>query len=605
MKRRSFFRSVFFYLSRAAGGVLAFSSAKASTATPNAPDVPPSSLPEPTASLPSFSSPALLISSPNRDSPPGTLWRAENYYYMQEDSRYNLLTRGGRKLRLLLDNTGGFNARALGSIADGKSHPLRERYQTIEAAQAALPLCSTAGWITSLEDEIDWACIQEMLLVAQSAADKPFVRIGPGIHYINRTILASGNGKGIAIVGTDYRVGQQGSQRTGTTLRYTGNKSEPLLEIRGTFTKLLNIAFENTGSAQCAVRITGFSPRTGGGRNHMEGISIQEGEIKPGLFAAPFTNSAFEIINGIDYTYWRDIELAISSPHAIYFDGGLVPNGGTTRFELANSVISLIGETAKKVIYIRDSNIENIKVTDVSFNNYSKKRECILFDCDDIDPRNVGNDINILTFDCVEVDGISDTPTTRWARLTNVRMASFLRSFVQNASAVQTGLVELLNSFAKADSCHFYSVNGPVFLCRDDRSRVIPGNNIFTSVRGLADQNLRANIIRLAAARAISLTGVTIDARNQIYELEVEEDQIITISARTHVDRPASQWLQGQLVTLRIVNTSDTPRSKINWAAGIKAAPFTSLNPRTSRSINFFWDGNNLVETSRSLDIPN
>jgi hypothetical protein len=47
-----------------------------------------------------------------------------------------------------------FNVQKYGAIADGKSHPLRERFSTVEAAREVYPSA------VSLDDETDWAALK-------------------------------------------------------------------------------------------------------------------------------------------------------------------------------------------------------------------------------------------------------------------------------------------------------------------------------------------------------------------------------------------------------------------------------------------------------------
>lgn len=557
-----------------------------------------------------FDSASSMIGSNEPSIGAGTRWDAGPYNYIETSGAYNVLTGAGAKLVAAIDNTGAFNAAALGTVGNGISAPLGTRYGTLAAAQAAFPGCHAAGLITSLDDEIDWACIQESFIAAENLANRPTVRIGAlkgsGIHFINRRLVQGGAGKGITILGTDFRTGQQGSQRKGTTLRYTGNPSTPeeMLRIAGTFSELVNLAFENTGNAKNAVLFTGATSTAGAGRSHMRHISVQEGAVGSG-FSTPFSQGPFAVVNGIDYTEWYNLEIATASPHILFYDGGGLTSGGTTRMLLHGSVISLIGDVYRQAIYITRANIENFEVAHTSFNNYSPNEPCIIFDCDNIDPDGVGFDVDVLTFRTCEFDGLSTNPSTRMARLTNVSTFTMENCQTQNVTAVQTAQVDLRNSTAVAEGNAFYAINGPVFNCRDAVSRVRGRHNKFSGVRGLVNGSLAGNIIKLSQAAAVSLTGADVNNENQAYELEITSNASLTISARTYADTPPGRWLQGQMVSLRIYNTGGVTLAGLNWGAGIKAAAFGTLPSGVGRTINFMWTGAALVETSRSGDVPN
>lgn len=108
--------------------------------------------------------------------------------------------------------TGALNARALGAIGDGDSHPLSERYGTLGAAQADYPHA------TALTDEIDWAVLQGASNDLEDRAvgdwkggtlDLPY-----GVYIINRQLVIGhqvvfrGEGRGATAIkaGTDFPV---------------------------------------------------------------------------------------------------------------------------------------------------------------------------------------------------------------------------------------------------------------------------------------------------------------------------------------------------------------------------------------------------------------
>lgn len=78
------------------------------------------------------------------------------------------------------------NAKAMGAIADGASHPLSERFATLAAAQAVYPLAS------ALTDEIDWAAIQKAATLAGSQGGGA-VYLPDGDYVVNRSVTIPDN----------------------------------------------------------------------------------------------------------------------------------------------------------------------------------------------------------------------------------------------------------------------------------------------------------------------------------------------------------------------------------------------------------------------------
>lgn len=76
---------------------------------------------------------------------------------------------------------GTISLKWFGAIGDGNSHPLSERYGDLVAAQADYP------FVTSLDDEIDWAAIQTAIYTA-AASNVPSVCIPPGRYRLTRPI---------------------------------------------------------------------------------------------------------------------------------------------------------------------------------------------------------------------------------------------------------------------------------------------------------------------------------------------------------------------------------------------------------------------------------
>jgi hypothetical protein len=81
------------------------------------------------------------------------------------------------------------SAKDFGAIGDNFYHPLSERYASLAAAQAAYPRCTSAGYLTSLTQGLDWAGIQEALLAAADTTEtRGAVYIPRGFYQIFDTL---------------------------------------------------------------------------------------------------------------------------------------------------------------------------------------------------------------------------------------------------------------------------------------------------------------------------------------------------------------------------------------------------------------------------------
>jgi hypothetical protein len=107
------------------------------------------------------------------------------------------------------------NILELGAIGDGKSHPLSEKFRTLDEAQRLHP------HVTALTDELDWVVLQGAISVMR---DGDMLVVPRGHYQINRTLLLAAR-QGITVMGYGSRNGSQ--------LTWVGDASSPLLHIYG------------------------------------------------------------------------------------------------------------------------------------------------------------------------------------------------------------------------------------------------------------------------------------------------------------------------------------------------------------------------------------
>lgn len=519
---------------------------------------------------------------------------------------YHVLTAGGIRLYVLLDAAGLFDAMAFGAVGTGASTPLSTRFATIGAAQAAFPRAHAQGKVVALTDEIDGIAIQEAIFAAQDRLYRPAMRIGQGGRFlVTRKIEAGALGRGIEIVGTDFRAAQQGSTRTGVTLTYVGESAEPLLEVTGTFTRLTNLAFESMGNATHALYISGEASESGGGRNHLEGISVQQAEG-----TLPFTTAIIKVFNGIDYSSWNNLEIIVSAPKILDYDG-YVGAGGTTRLNITNSVFDVYGSNAKTAFKISNANIEQITFEKVSFNNHNTVVEgagvapIVWFDTMDINQLNEALDIDSLRFVNCEFDSLIMHPDSRLGKFKRVHMLDIDGGHWQTASSTIPYACEITETTACA-SAAFYTTGGEVFRCLDAVSRVLPERKarMRGAAHGLAGTSLQGNIRVPVLALNTVLDSFDVDNRHQGYSAEVVADGAHQIHVRTHTDNPRGHWLQGQTMSLTINNAGLVPYTGLTWAStSMRAKGWLPLAAGYSRTVTFQWDGALMWEISRSQDI--
>lgn len=107
--------------------------------------------------------------------------------------------------------------------------------------------------------------------------------------------------------------------------------------------------------------------------------------------------------------------------------------------------------------------------------------------------------------------------------------------------------------------------------------------------------------MRAAVANAIMIvpysTSMTIDAAaGNIVEISASDGANFAINA------PANPLI-GQLLVVRIRNTSGTTLGNVTWASAFKLAAWTQPGVGKSIAITFYYDGANWAENGRTGEI--
>jgi len=121
----------------------------------------------------------------------------------------------------------------------------------------------------------------------------------------------------------------------------------------------------------------------------------------------------------------------------------------------------------------------------------------------------------------------------------------------------------------------------------------------------------------IALALSVNNKGILVQHRNYNAQT-VQPNVLIDVAAGTFVNidvtstsafqinSPTNDGANGQQLTICVKNTSGGVMGTITWGSEYKLAAWTNPANGFSRSISFFYDGTNWIETSRTAaDIPN
>ena len=186
-----------------------------------------------------------------------------------------------------------FNVQEFGAIGDGQSHPLSERYQTLEQAQKDFPAAM------SLSDETDWAAIQSAIDALPSAipglqaTNAGIVFFPPGIYRANKSIDIIDDGPhnfrhNIQLVGSNGGA----SGFVGCVIEWYGTPTDPIVRLHSRDCLLKNLAFR-VGSGQSTIAAIEIDKATGSNagastNNAFEYLQIGrgQGEMVNGIYIA-------------------------------------------------------------------------------------------------------------------------------------------------------------------------------------------------------------------------------------------------------------------------------------------------------------------------------
>lgn len=523
-------------------------------------------------------------------------------------TNYHRISSDGVKLRLAETIDGLFPVRALGAYADNTSHPLSGLYGTLAEAQAAFPRSHTEGLITSLSDEIDWACAQEAALIAKAERTEfSGVFLSPGIHEWNRGIVVTGNNTGFEFLGSHGFTQQQGSVRNGCQIDFTGTGGEPIMDLDGTFRSVRNVNFQTFGTARSAVRF-GSPTNTYSGRSNLTSCSFIKGSG-----TSNYTVAAVEYIGPTDYSIIERCQFALDQSLFISFDQDGV--GATTKLDIRDNVFQMVGTGDCRVIQFVDARIEQISSQNNAFIMEPGGGFLIGIDTDSIDLNDPTGYAQSISSVGDEWDYQSSSTASRFIVAKNIERVAVDRPVLQNQGGTPTAMISLENSHLTISNGNFRSINGPVVTCVDSVSTVTDyGGHFFDTgnTKGLVDTTLQGNIISLtqpAAGGTVFLRGADAMQRRgggeTFYQMEITSNALVRIAARSHTDTTRGFWVQGQTITIGFKNTSGGAWSsnQIDWNASINGNTSPGINNGETIWYRFVWMGNGFLQCADEVTV--
>jgi len=518
-------------------------------------------------------------------------------------SDYHIATAGGVKLLVSeLSELGGVQPRALGAYFDGVSRPLSTRYTSLALAQAAFPRCHAAGYITSLADEIDWATMQEAMLIAQNTKGLPHVSCGWGHAKINRGLVVLGNNKGFRLVGDPFAAGQQGSTDSGFILEYTGNGGEYIWDTQGTFYQVQGVSFKNRGNAKAAVRFTGVNDGAfgaGGGRSHVIDCSFvtRVGD-------AEYSEATIRHKGATDYTRIEDNEFTNGSPVMILCKSDDGNSSQSTVTTIRNNVFTALN-VSSYVVRLIDINIETLIFENNTVNkDINSTTDTTVIDTTLVNSHGLGSDLSVLYIKNSEFDCKTSANNSRFVRANRIRNLVMEQCVMQRVGGTGPA-IELTDSHAIINGGEYISLAAPIVSCLDGdtvstcRFLAPPLNytTTFTNGGGLVSPALRNNCVELEQVSGVSAFtldgfGKSYDPTHAMVNLKISNNATTQLQCRSLADTPKGNWVHGQLLTLKIRNETVSNYNGCNLNAGIQGGPITAIPSGHTIAVTFTWNQN-------------
>lgn len=337
------------------------------------------------------------------------------------------------------------------------------------------------------------------------------------------------------------------------------------------------IQTSNRGSA------TDFLFKGAGQRVYMHRMSFVTGA---GEFA--FSRSVIHSNgNRLGYSHFSAISCKGASAKFIDIDGDSSSNA-VTPITINGRCIFETGGSDLTVVYVKDELIEQLKITDCTFNEKAGN-ELTVVDTSDtpLDPS-----INVFNFSDNEIDYDSSSPSTnRFARLTNVDNVIWNNNKGSFGGEIVAAVVLVNSSVSSFNGNEYQRLNGPYFFADSDSFVVVGKNKADTSNTNGATNNISTvGIVDVEYQSVMVLNPQLVDQRsNPIFRIDVTDSSGWQV--RVSTDLP--YWLKpGLRFTIQVRNISGANISAGSFDTGFVSGVLTTA-PTDGNNVcyEFFWDG--------------
>jgi hypothetical protein len=414
-----------------------------------------------------------------------------------------------------------------------------------------------------------------------------------GEYLISSTIVISGNP--IVFYGQTEAIHGRGSTLLGSTITWTGGASPMFQQVTSNVT-FTGFSVWNKGTA------TDFLELPAG---------AQSIRLKLMTFLVPTGTSRFSrsVVysngNRLGYSEFSSIYCLSAAPKFIYINGAGTSNGITPFSINERSIFESNSLGPMTVIYVQDEGIDQITITESTFNQQGGQ-ELTIVDTTDT-PLSVT--IGSLTFSQNEWDNAGGAATDRMMRLTNVPNFIFEGNQLQGGGTA-TALIEMVNSnLASCNGNYASRIAGPM-INADSTSYVNVGLNVLTyaNTRGVLNDTAEGIVNVAWAAGTVTFAANKLPAnKNGVFLVEPTSAAAWTWSTYVPISGLGYATI-GQVITIMIKNTTagaisaGTPSPTYFRMSSAPTAPAAGF----SLSYTFVWNGTHFIELYRSAaDVPN
>lgn len=431
------------------------------------------------------------------------------------------------------------------------------------------------------------AAINAAMVCAQDSGRHANVSLGGGVLDADDTLLHSGAGKGITVVGTPYAAFAQGSQPAATTIRWQGG-ADPLFRSTNSFNGWVGFCVENWGTGTAAIKVED------GSREMITRMTFGQPDG-----SSPWSDHALVFDN---FGYSQVDQCEFYTAPAIRVSG----DSAVTTLEVSRTVFGANAASNDAAPYITVNAAGDIlKFRNCTFNFFEVG--CKL----GIDMTGTTNPFGSIVLEDCEVD-YGGTVQAYIGKIHDVGVFAIRGGKISGFgdAAITAGLVQLYNSKGTYDGGDADSVNAPIFDTNDATSHAYPGVH-HHAVNAVPPIDSSANSGNYPAA-VVSGGSIVIQGNlaspmaHAIFLATITEASDKTVSFAQQSDSSNKGYMtKGQVITLRIKNDSGAAMGNVGFYGPqfvLDTPTFTPPPTGKSASITFLFDGTYMVELGRQVD---